>query len=159
MRTSIDLFKRYSAIGDQSMRHGSPAIMMRTAGMELNMKSMVKWRGAGGIQLHLERRIRSSIPGRKFPIRDKLKFFEKDLIDWTGGMRIAWIFIRTCLNCIAVNPASWGGDPEVITHIYLQTASRTKNVLAYWRKKDDREVIVLLNLSAEDNMKFQFIDV
>ena len=80
------------------------------------------------------------------PNKTRLQFFDKDVIDWNGKYELA-DFYKTLLNLHSNNTALRGGDPAVSTHL-LHT-STGDNVLAYLRKNENNEVLVLLNMSDE----------
>ena len=83
--------------------------------------------------------------GQELPVKDKrLLFFEKDLIPWTGKNELH-DFYRKLLNLRSTNPALRAADDSVRTH-RLETSDNA-NVFAYLRKNDQREVLVILNLS------------
>lgn len=93
--------------------------------------------------------------GQELPNRKRIKFFDKDVIEWTGKYELQ-SFYKTLLNLHAVHPALHGGDPTVQTFRIKTTDS--KNVFAYLRKKGDREVLVILNLSEENNLVIDITD-
>ena len=64
--------------------HGSPAIMMRIAGTEANMKNMVIWQKPLAVFSCTWNGIPLIYSGQELPNLKRLKFFEKDAIDWTG---------------------------------------------------------------------------
>jgi alpha-amylase len=78
--------------------------------------------------------------GQEMPNHKRLKFFEKDPIEWNGKYELN-DFYRTVLNLHSTHPAL-SIDASVER---LQTSD--PNILAYVRKAGDREVLVLLNLS------------
>ena len=84
--------------------------------------------------------------GQELPNKKRLKFFDKDPIEWNGNYELH-DFYKTLLTLHKNNPACGGGDLKIAT-IKLHTTHDSK-VLAYLRKKNGNEVLVLLNLSAE----------
>ncbi|NNE26523.1 MAG: alpha-amylase [Saprospiraceae bacterium] len=86
--------------------------------------------------------------GQEEPLKKRLQFFVKDPIEW-GDYAYA-DFYKSLFELKHNNPALWnggaGGDPEFLM--------ADEDVLVYKRQKDNNEVIVLLNLSAEDQQKF-----
>ncbi|MEP7145280.1 MAG: alpha-glucosidase C-terminal domain-containing protein, partial [Ferruginibacter sp.] len=84
--------------------------------------------------------------GQELPNLKRLKFFEKDVIEWNGKYELH-DFYKTLLNLRKTNPALRAGDPEAIT-IRLKT-NVENNVLAWLRKNGSNEVLVLLNLSSQ----------
>ena len=84
--------------------------------------------------------------GQEVPMKDKrLHFFDKDLIPWTGTNALH-DFYKTLLTLRSSNPALRAADRNVRT-FRLDTTANT-NVFGYLRKNGDREVLVILNLSA-----------
>ena len=65
-------------------------------------------------------------------------------------------FYKTSLNLHSDHPALRAGDPTVQTFRIKTTDS--KNVFAYLRKKGNKEVLVVLNLSAQKDLHFDIID-
>ena len=93
--------------------------------------------------------------GQELPNKKRIGFFDKDTIQWTGKNELH-DFNKILLNLHASNPALRGGDPAVQTFRIKTTDS--KNVFAYLRKKGNREVLVVLNLSAENNLRLEITD-
>jgi glycosidase len=87
--------------------------------------------------------------GQELPNKKRLEFFEKDAIKWTGTFELQ-DFYKTLLNLRSAHPALHS-DGEVTR---LRT-SDDGSVLAYLRKSGEREVLVLLNLSAKNNLRFE----
>lgn len=95
---------------------------------------------------------RNSIPlvysGQELPLKDKrLLFFDKDLIPWTEKPALHDFYARL-FHLRATNPALRAGDPSSRT-LRIDT-SDNKSIFAFLRKNGNNEVIVLLNLSAEE---------
>lgn len=84
--------------------------------------------------------------GQELPNKKRLKFFEKDVIEWNGNNQLA-SFYKKLTTLKANNPALRTGDSGVKTS--RLTTNAEKNMLAYLRKKDKHEVLVLLNLSKQ----------
>ncbi len=85
--------------------------------------------------------------GQEMPNQKRLKFFDKDPIEWTGTYGEEF-FYRMLLTLRKRNPALNAGDSNVKT--YLLETSKEDKVLAYLRENGKNQVLVLLNLSAED---------
>jgi glycosidase len=91
--------------------------------------------------------------GQELPLVNKrLHFFEKDIIPWTGEYELHQLY-KTLLLLRKKNPALRAGDPQVRTFRLETTENNT--LFAFMRKYNDREVVVILNLSSRDNMRFQ----
>lgn len=84
--------------------------------------------------------------GQEIPNHKRLKFFDKDAIDWNAPLELE-NFYQTLLELKSSNPALRGGDSKVST-FFINTTSNDK-ILAYLRKNGSDEVLVLLNLSHE----------
>ena len=82
--------------------------------------------------------------GQELPNLKRLKFFEKDTIEWNGKYELR-DFYKTLLNLRKTNPALRAGDPAAIT-TRIKT-NEENNVLAWVRKNGDRQVVVVLNMS------------
>jgi alpha-amylase len=84
--------------------------------------------------------------GQEMPNHKRLEFFDKDVIEWTGKYELH-DFYKTLLSLHTSNPALRGGDTAVNT--YLIHTNTDTQVMAYLRKNESYEVLVLLNLSGE----------
>lgn len=82
--------------------------------------------------------------GQELPNRRRLKFFDKDVIGWTGEFKLH-TFYKTLLNLRKSNPAMRAGDAAVNT--FLIALPDSEQVFAYLRKNAADEVLVFLNLS------------
>ena len=82
--------------------------------------------------------------GQELPNKKRLKFFDKDEIEWTENFELH-DFYKTLLNLRKNNPALRGGDINVNTKLIHSNSSF---VLAYSRTLLEKEVVVLLNLSS-----------
>jgi glycosidase len=85
--------------------------------------------------------------GQEIPNRKRLKFFEKDPIEWPGKNKLD-SFYRSLLLLKRDNPALRGGDPRATT-TRLKT-SHNDSVFCFLRKNGENEVFVILNLSGGD---------
>jgi alpha-amylase len=92
--------------------------------------------------------------GQEMPNKKRLKFFDKDPIEWNGQYELQ-NFYKTLLTLKKNNTALRAADSAVVTHI-LQTDA-PNSVLAYLRKNGNNEVFVLLNLSKE-KIRFEVKD-
>ena len=93
--------------------------------------------------------------GQELPNRKRIKFFEKDVIEWaaTNGLNN---FYKALLQLKTNNPALRSGDPSVQT-LRIKT-SDPKNIFAYLRKNGSKEVLVVLNLSGQKDLHFDILD-
>ena len=83
--------------------------------------------------------------GQELPNRKRLKFFEKDQIDWEMPCALH-DFYKSLLTLRKRNPALRSGDPSVITIKLPNNASQP--VMTFLRRRASNEVLVILNLSA-----------
>lgn len=88
--------------------------------------------------------------GQELPLMKRLSFFDKDEIPWAGNVSLQE-FYKTLLELHSTHPALHGGDPAVKVFL-IQTSAKEKGVLAYLKKSKDKEVLVVLNLSSNDNL-------
>jgi glycosidase len=93
--------------------------------------------------------------GQELPNLKRIKFFDKDTIHWTGTYAMA-DFYKTLLKLHSENPALRAGDPSVQT--FRVKTSNDKQVFAYLRKHGTREVLVVLNLTPENDLHFDIMD-
>jgi glycosidase len=87
--------------------------------------------------------------GQEMPNHKRLKFFEKDPIEWNGKYELAG-FYKTLFQLKANHPAL-SSDAEV----QRLSTGNDKRILAYLRKSGNKEVLVLLNLSKEANQSVE----
>ncbi|MDZ4794388.1 MAG: alpha-amylase family glycosyl hydrolase [Bacteroidota bacterium] len=93
--------------------------------------------------------------GQELPNNKRLEFFKKDPIAWSTT-NLLHDFYKTLLNLKTNNTALRSGDPAVQT--FRIKTSDPKNVFAYLRKNGSREVLVVLNLSAQKDLHFEIMD-
>ncbi len=92
--------------------------------------------------------------GQELPNKKRLNFFNKDVIQWTAEFELA-DFYKTLFTLRYTNPALSAADENAKT--FRINTSAKNQVFAYLRKNGDREVFVLLNLSAFD-IQFEIND-
>jgi alpha-amylase len=88
-------------------------------------------------------------------INKRLQFFEKDFIPWTGEYQLH-DFYKTLLNLHLRNSALRAVDNNVKT--YRLKTTDDAHVFAYLKKNIEEEVLVILNLSAKNNLRIEIID-
>ncbi len=93
--------------------------------------------------------------GQEMPNKKRLKFFEKDPIEWDGEFNLH-NFYKTLLILKCSNRSLRAGDPEVLTKIISHPDDH--RVFSFLRKNKDAEVLVILNFSAEE-INFQVNEV
>jgi alpha-amylase len=87
--------------------------------------------------------------GQELPNLKRLKFFDKDVIEWSGSFELQ-DFYKTLLE-LRKNPAL-----HAKSELFRLATSADASVLAYVRKNGEDEVLVLLNLTKED-VKFRLL--
>jgi len=146
------VLKQYDAIGDASMRtwftsnhdenswNGSEYEKYGDMAKALAVFSCT-WNGVPLIY-----------SGQELPNLKRLKFFEKDAIDWTGENGQVTIalhdFYNRLLNLHSGNPALRAGDPGAKTE--KVKTSDDQHIFAFLRKNGETEVLVILNFSNND---------
>jgi glycosidase len=85
--------------------------------------------------------------GQEMPNRRRLKFYDKDPIEWTGRYELH-DFYKRLLTLRKQHPALRGGDAQTAA-IRLRTDA-DRFVLAFLRKQGKDEVLVVLNVSPHD---------
>lgn len=149
------LLQRYSAIGDGSMR------AWFTTNHDENSWNGTEYDKYGGMApaLAVFSATWNGVPllysGQELPNRKRLEFFEKDVIAWTGVCELH-DFYKKLLHLRRHHPALRGGDPLVQT--FRLHTSHDDQVLAYLRKKDEHEVLVLLNFSDGGPFNLSLLD-
>lgn len=93
--------------------------------------------------------------GQELPNKKRLKFFEKDPIEWTDNNELH-TFYKTLLQLHSKHPALRAGDSNAKT-VRLRT-SADDQIFAYLRKNGNKEVLVILNLSPRQDFSFTLTD-
>lgn len=93
--------------------------------------------------------------GQELPNEKRLKFFDKDPIEWNGQYRLHE-FYKTLLNLHHTHPALRAGDSTVVT--YRLETDAPQQIFAYLRQKGNEEVLVILNMSPQDRIRFEMKD-
>lgn len=84
--------------------------------------------------------------GQEIPSLKRLKFFDKDAIDWPSNSCQLQGFYATLISLKERNAALLGGDINVKTYF----VKAGEKVLAFLRKNGEQEVLVLLNFSGNE---------
>ncbi|MGN6195021.1 MAG: alpha-amylase family glycosyl hydrolase [Ginsengibacter sp.] len=88
--------------------------------------------------------------GEELPNFKRLKFFEKDQIEWNTNIELH-TFYKALLTLKSNNKALRAGDPDVITKIISHPDD--PHVFAYLREYKSSQVFVILNCS-DENLNF-----
>ena len=143
----LSVLKQYDAIGDGSMR------AWFTSNHDENSWNGSEYEKYGEMTkaLAVFSATWNGVPlvysGQELPNLKRLKFFEKDVINWTGNNQLH-DFYKTLLYLHSKNPALHAGDQN--TKTILLKSNDDRHVLAYTRKNSTHEVIVVLNFSGVD---------
>lgn len=93
--------------------------------------------------------------GQELPNSHRLRFFEKDPIKWSGNFGLH-NFYKTLLDLHSHHPALRAGDENAKARRVSTSAS--DQIFSYLRKNAEREVLVILNLSANEDLNFGLRD-
>ena len=150
------LLQRYSAIGDSSMR------AWFTSNHDENSWNGTEYEKYGNMAraLAVFSCTWNGVPliynGQEIPMKTKrLAFFEKDTIPWIANPELHE-FYKVLFNLHAKHPALKAGDPTVTTH--RVRTSDDAHAFVYLRKKGDKEVLVIINLSYKPDLHFTIND-
>ena len=143
------VLKQYDAVGDASMR------TWFTSNHDENSWNGSEYEKYGDMakSLAVFSCTWNGIPliysGQELPNLKRLKFFEKDAIDWAGENGPLMIglhgFYKTLLNLHSNSPALIAGDQEAKTE--KVKTSEDQRIFAFLRKNGEKEVLVILNFS------------
>ncbi len=151
----IDILKSYDNLGDWTMR------TWFTSNHDENSWNGTEYEKYGNMAkaLAVFSATWNGIPllysGQELPNMKRLKFFDKDLIEWNTEFELAEFYKRLLL-LRSENVALRSGDPASQT--FILKFSVNKNVLGYLRKNGGKEVLVILNFSPEKNLRLDLID-
>ena len=84
--------------------------------------------------------------GQEMPNRKRLKFFDKDPIEWDGKFELH-VFYKTLLTLHSSNDALRAGDDNVLTKIISHPDDH--EIFSYLRKNGQHQVLVILNCCSE----------
>jgi glycosidase len=94
--------------------------------------------------------------GQEIGNRKRIAFFEKDQFESSSDAASLFGFYQQLVQLKRQHPALAAGDFAVETH-RVKTSADDK-VFCYVRKKENREVLVVLNLSAQADLHFDLLD-
>lgn len=150
----ITVLEKYSLIGDGSMR------AWFTTNHDENSWNGTEYEKYNGLAkgLAVFSCTWNGIPliysGQELPNKKRIKFFDKDPIDWTGHNELH-DFYKILFHLHATHSALRAGDINVKT-LGINT-SEDAYIFAFLRKNKDKEVLVLLNFSA-NNLQLTITD-
>lgn len=148
------ILKRYDDLGDSTMR------AWFTTNHDENSWNGTEYEKYGGMArvLAIFSGTWNGIPllysGQELPNKKRLEFFERDTIQWTGENELENFYTKL-LHLHSDSPALRGGDPSVVT--FRLKTNQPDKLFAFFRKKDNDEVLVFLNLSA-DHLNIDILD-
>ncbi|MBC7873289.1 MAG: 1,4-alpha-glucan branching protein [Ferruginibacter sp.] len=93
--------------------------------------------------------------GQELPNLKRIQFFDKDTIAWTASNALH-DFYKTLLALKTNNPALRSGTQQVQT--FRIKTSDPGHVFAYLRQSGNKEVLVVLNFSAQKDLHFEIVD-
>lgn len=94
--------------------------------------------------------------GQEMPNKKRLKFFDKDAIEWTETY-LLHDFYKTLLSLKKSYPAMQSGNVAVSTKLLATTAPG--NVFVFVRNINENELLVILNLSNSSDIRFEITGV
>ena len=94
--------------------------------------------------------------GQEMPNKKRLKFFEKDVIDWKGQFLLR-DFYKTLFFLRKQKPVKRAGKTSV--RIIRVKTTADKNVFAFVRRQGKNEILVILNLSTDSRLKIKIKNV
>lgn len=152
----LSILKRYDDLGDSTMR------AWFTTNHDENSWNGTEYEKYGDMAkaLAVFSATWNGVPllysGQEIGNRKRIDFFDKDTIQPGPDAAALTAFYTSLLKLKANNPAMRAGDSGVQT-FRIKTTEPGK-VLAYLRKKDNAEVLVVLNLSGQKDLHFSIID-
>lgn len=93
--------------------------------------------------------------GQELPNTKRLKFFDKDAIEWKEPVAYH-AFYKALLDLRKAYSCMRAGAPH--TYTFRVKTSADQHVFAFLRTSENDQVLVLLNLSPYDNVGFQMLD-
>jgi glycosidase len=87
--------------------------------------------------------------GQELPNLKRLKFFDKDEIEWTGKEPALQSFYQSLANLKATNSAL-----HISANIEVLSTDYNENIFAFLRINGNDKVLVILNLSNRDKLQF-----
>lgn len=85
--------------------------------------------------------------GQESPSKKRLKFFEKDLIEWQQPLQLEGFY--SALQYLRKTPAIRSGET------FILPSENNNRLLAYLRRKEDDVVLILLNVSKDSRISIQ----
>jgi glycosidase len=88
--------------------------------------------------------------GQELPNLKRLRFFEKDNIEWNDKLPLLHNFYQRLLHLRSVNPALHQAN-----NIEILPTDYNENIFAFFRVTGNNKVLVILNLSTRDRIQFR----
>lgn len=151
----IAILKNYDDLGDSTMRVWFTSNHDENSWNGTEYEKYGEWMKALAVFSVTWNGIPLIYSGQELPVKKRIKFFDKDPIEWTGKPETE-DFYKTLLELKTNNPALRAGDPAVQT--FRLKTSDPKNVFAYVRKHGSKEILVVLNMSSKNDLHFDIID-
>lgn len=156
LKELLSVLYRYDSIGDGSMRAWFTSNHDENSWNGTEYEKYGKMAKALAVFSCTWNGVPLMYSGQELPMVDKrLKFFDKDPIPWTGKYELQ-DFYKTLLTLRATHPALRGADSAVKT--YKLNTTENDKIFAYVRKNGEQEVLVVLNLSDTDKLRFDIND-
>jgi glycosidase len=92
--------------------------------------------------------------GQEMPNKKRLKFFDKDVIEWNGQF-LLHDFYKTLFKLRRENPAMLAGTWAKTMRV---KTTADENVFSFLRKHGENEVFVILNFSSTSKLKIQITE-
>ena len=122
---------------------------MKIHGMELNMKNMAVIAKSFAIFTFTWLGVPLIYSGQELPNLKRLKFFDKDVIEWTDQEPALQDFYQRLTNLKTQNAAL-----HITSNIEILSTDYNENIFAFLRTNGNDKVLVILNLSNKDKLQF-----
>ncbi|MBK9569051.1 MAG: alpha-glucosidase C-terminal domain-containing protein [Chitinophagaceae bacterium] len=153
--TLLSVLKKYDDLGDSTMRAWFTSNHDENSWNGTEFEKYGEMAKALAVFSATWNGIQLIYGGQEASNMKRIKFFDKDTIDWQDKNRMG-SFYQTLLNLHSNNPALRSGDPAVQT--FRIKTTEPQRVFAYLRKHGNKEVLVVLNLSAQKDLHFEITD-
>lgn len=152
----LEVLKKYDDLGDSTMRAWFTTNHDENSWNGTEYQKYGDMAGALAVFSATWNGVPLLYSGQELGNTKRIDFFDKDTILPSANAAQLTAFYKTLLGLKNSNPALRGGDPSVQT--FRIKTSEPKQVIAYLRKNGSREVLVVLNMSAQKDLHFDIID-